>query len=300
MAKKEQTICDGTRWIDITNPSREEMDDLSKEFGLNHQLVRDCMQPEHLPKYEFSENVHFLILRFMGPKKANDRLLTIQSLTHKIATFYADHFIITIHRSEVPFLDSLYEKSLGGNKCITATALLAQVVWKALETFDEPVNKLSDRVDLYENKVIHKRPGGNPIETLYGVKRQASIGHKVLMLMQEPINHIYIKKGEETALQDVRDQHLKMLTLYNQVLDDVNNLFNLSMSLASKRTNDVMKVLTIFSVFFMPLTFIVGVYGMNFQYMPELTKKWGYPAVMVLMSIITVIIYIWFKRKKWL
>lgn len=72
---------------------------------------------------------------------------------------------------------------------------------------------------------------------------------------------------------------------------------NLYMSFAAQKTNDVMKVLTIFSVFFMPLTFIVGIYGMNFDFMPELNQKWGYPAVILLMVIITVIIYQWFKRK---
>ena len=300
MAKKEQQICDGVRWLDVMDPSQEDMDDLSREFGLNYHIVRDCMQPEHLPKYEFTDNVHFLILRFFAAKKTNDRFFTIQSLTHKMAIFYADHFIITIHRSEVPFLEGLYAKSGNDERCKSATGVLTQLAWKALESFDDPVNKLSDRVDYLEDKIVHKRPGSNPVEALYAVKRQASIGHKVLLLMQEPINHIYIKKGEEAALQDVRDQLLKMTTLYNQVLDDVNNLFNLSMSLASKRTNDVMKVLTIFSVFFMPLTFIVGIYGMNFHHMPELAQRWGYPAVMILMSIITVIIYIWFKRKKWL
>jgi magnesium transporter len=83
-------------------------------------------------------------------------------------------------------------------------------------------------------------------------------------------------------------------------LDEVNNLVNLFMSLSSQKTNDVMKVLTIFSVFFMPLTFIAGIYGMNFEFMPELRQKWGYPGVMVLMGIVTAFIYFWFKRKKWL
>ena len=91
-----------------------------------------------------------------------------------------------------------------------------------------------------------------------------------------------------------------MQTLYGQVLEDVNNLLNLSMSFAAQRTNDVMKVLTIFSVFFLPITFIAGVYGMNFQFMPELAQKWGYPASLALMAVVTFIIYQWFKRKKWL
>lgn len=91
-----------------------------------------------------------------------------------------------------------------------------------------------------------------------------------------------------------------MQTLYNQILESVNNLLNLTVSLAAQRTNDVMRVLTVFSVFFMPLTFIVGIYGMNFDFMPELRQKWGYPGVMILMAVVTGIIYTWFKRKKWL
>ena len=117
--------------------------------------------------------------------------------------------------------------------------------------------------------------------------------------MSEPINHQHPEKGE-SSVQDMRDQHLKMLTLYSQVLEDVNNLMNLSMSFAAKRTSEVMRILTVFSVFFMPLTFIVGIYGMNFKFMPELNKKWGYPAVLFFMAIVTVVIYLWFKRKKWL
>jgi magnesium transporter len=138
------------------------------------------------------------------------------------------------------------------------------------------------------------------MRALYYVKRQASIAHKILMLMQEPINHIRMIPKDNQAMQDVHDQHLKMQTLFMQVLDDVNNLMNLYMSFSSQRTNEVMKVLTIFSAFFLPLTFIVGVYGMNFHYMPELSKKWGYPAVILLMITVTVIIYTWFKKKKWL
>jgi magnesium transporter len=84
------------------------------------------------------------------------------------------------------------------------------------------------------------------------------------------------------------------------VLEDVNNLMNLFLSLSAQKTNDVMKVLTIFSVFFMPLTFIAGIYGMNFEFMPELRQKWGYPGVLLLMVLVALFIYVYFKKKKWL
>jgi magnesium transporter len=76
------------------------------------------------------------------------------------------------------------------------------------------------------------------------------------MLMLEPINHVHVSSGEEPAIQDVRDQHLKMQTLYSRVLEDVNNLLTISTSFSAQRTNEVVRVLTLFSVFFMPLTLL--------------------------------------------
>jgi magnesium transporter len=86
----------------------------------------------------------------------------------------------------------------------------------------------------------------------------------------------------------------------DELLDDANTLLNVQLALASHRTGEVMRVLTVFSVFFLPLTFIVGVYGMNFQFMPELRERWGYPAVLAGMAFVTLMIYRWFRGRGWL
>lgn len=299
MTKKEHQIAMGIKWIDINNPSADKMEELSTAYNLNPHIVRDCMQPEHLPKYEFVDDIGFLILRFYD-NTASKHIATIQDVTNKIAIFYTDQFLMTIHRSDPPFLEDVREKYVNKGKCSTVTELLIPIVWYALETHDSPVNRLFDKLDYYETQIVLKKADHATIEALYGVKREASLVHKILMLMHEPISHIVPTRREKAAKQDLKDQHLKMQILYNQVLDDVNNLLNLAMSFSAQKTNDVMKVLTVFSVFFMPLTFIVGIYGMNFQHMPELSKKWGYPAVLIVMLLVTVVIYIWFKRKKWL
>lgn len=295
-----ETKFNGTvKWLDIKNPSHKEMEELSVEYKLNELTVIDCMQPEHLPKYEFVDGVHFLILRFYS-HTPDRRVASIQETTNKIAIFYSDDFLITIHKLDTPFLDLIKSKTDLKTTITHTTGLVAQIVWYSLETYDNPADRLSEKIDFYERQIMLRHSGNDHIEALYTLKREASLGLKVLTLMQEPINHIYIKKGEEAALQDVRDQHLKMLILYGRVLDDAHNLLNLSMSFSTQKTNEVMKVLTVFSVFFMPLTFIAGIYGMNFKFMPELDTKWGYPVVLLLMGFITVIILIWFKRKKWL
>lgn len=297
MAIKENIICDNVKWIDITEPTVQEMETVSQEYHLHSQLVRDCMQPDHLPKYDSVDDVDFLILRYFS-HVFEKKMATIQELTNKIAIFYTKKFLITIHKEPIQFLTNIQRKNVEPQKCSGPEEVVIKILWQALETFDDPANRLSEQVDFYENQILLKTVTNAQIEALYYIKRQASISNKILMLMAEPINHIRFK--EDPAFQDVKDQQLKMVTLYNQILEDVNNLMNLYMSFSAQKTNDVMKVLTIFSVFFMPLTFVVGIYGMNFEYMPELSKKWGYPAVLILMVLITIVVYSWFKKKKWL
>lgn len=245
------------------------------------------------------EDVQFLILRFYAPE-AGKAIPTIQELTNKVAVFYTDKYIITIHKEEVPFLDQIRKKYTEAKRCLSITELVVKIIWYALETFDDPASVLSEKVDFFESEIMLKKSNEDQVQSLYLIKHEASVSYKVLMLMSEPVNHQQPKKSEKPAVQDMRDQYLKMTTLYNQLLDDVNNLMNLSMSFSAKRTNEVMRILTVFSVFFMPLTFMVGVYGMTFKFMPELDKKWGYPGVLIFMAIVTIVIYFWFKRKRWL
>ena len=86
----------------------------------------------------------------------------------------------------------------------------------------------------------------------------------------------------------------------DELMEEVNNLLSIHLAMASHRTNEVMRVLTVFSAFFLPLTFIVGIYGMNFDRMPELRSPWGYPIVMLLMVGISWAIFAWFRRRGWL
>lgn len=299
MPVKEQPICEGVKWISIIDPSTSEMESLSKEYGLNHHVVRDCMEPEHLPKYEFVDDVNFLILRFYS-RDPGKRNTTIQDVTNKIAIFYTDELLITIHKTEVAFIKVIRDKYVTTGRCGKPTDVVTRIIWHALETYEEPANRLAEQTDFFENQIIQMQTHKDQLEALFLIKREASLSHKVLLLMREPINHVHPQGDNQSALQDVFDQHLKMLTLYNQVLEDVNNLMNIYMSFTAQKTNDVVKILTIFSVFFMPLTFIVGIYGMNFEFMPELDEKWGYPFVILLMIVVTSVIYFWFKRKKWL
>ena len=101
-------------------------------------------------------------------------------------------------------------------------------------------------------------------------------------------------------LRDVQENVESYHFYADELLGDTNTVLNIQLSLATHRTNEVMRVLTVFSVFFLPLTFIAGIYGMKFQFMPELRARWGYPAILVAMGALTIIIYLWFRHRGWL
>lgn len=299
MAVKEHIFGNNIKWIDVVEPTREELEGISKEHNFNRYLLFDCLDPDHLPKYEFNNNIHFLIVRYYN-HSIEKRIATTQELTSKVAAFYKDDLIVTVHRSDVHFLNDIKNKHLENNDIETVSDFVANILKYTLTTYEDPVYRLSEQVDFHETHIFLKTIEPEQLEALYFIKQKATLCQRVLMLMLQPINHACNTECESTAINDVRDLHLKITTLYNSVLEDVSNLMNMYLSLAAQKTNDVMKVLTIFSVFFMPLTFIVGVYGMNFEYMPELKHKWGYPFVIILMAITVAMVYYWFKRKRWL
>ncbi|MFM2401628.1 MAG: hypothetical protein RI950_1145 [Bacteroidota bacterium] len=138
------------------------------------------------------------------------------------------------------------------------------------------------------------------LSELYQIKRKSLISKKLLLFSQEAISSIKVLEQDAAVLQEVRDLHSKLVKIYDLIHEDVSNLVNFYLSFSAQKTNEVIKVLTIFSVFFMPLTFLAGIYGMNFDYMPELRSKWGYPTLILAMILISAFIFTWFRRKKWL
>jgi len=109
-----------------------------------------------------------------------------------------------------------------------------------------------------------------------------------------------IKQSTSVYLRDVYDHTIQVIDTVESFRDTVSGLLDIYLSSVSNRMNEVMKVLTIFAAIFIPLTFVAGIYGMNFEFMPELRRHWGYPAVLIAMTAIAIVMLVYFRRKKWL
>ena len=288
-------------WIDITAPEKNELRQIARQYGLHEASVNDCLQPGHLPKHERFKGYTFIILRIYYAENTNDSEAdTVQELTNKIAIFIADHFIITIHRNQLPLVDHISEQYVCGGDCKYSSHVLNEIVKAGLHSYDKPILDLTESIEFYEKQVFLKSRNVSMLKGLYFVKRKLDVFKRLLLLTHDIIDKIDPKETSDAYSRDCRDLYVKQQSLFDSLSEQTNNLLNIYFNISSQRTNETMRVLTIFSVFFMPLTFIVGVYGMNFKYMPELNWEFGYPAALVLMVVVTVIVYLWFKKKKWM
>lgn len=280
------------KWIDITQPDESKLAGLADEYGLDYFLIRDSLERGHLPKIEKLPNYTFIILRAFSTNKK--RITNVNELSNKIAFFYNDNQVITIHRANFNFLREINNEISFTN----SEQFLLYVIKKMIETYSESAQELSDKIDLIEQIIFLKDYKKISLEDLYFQKSQTRISKKVLQLTQHVLHEMDILEENKIAFQDIKDQLISLILSFDEVTDDSNNLMNMYLSVNAQKTNDVMKLLTIFSAFFLPLTFIAGIYGMNFKFMPELEGKYSYFVILGLMAILSILIFYWFRRKK--
>ena len=292
---KEQILT----WVDVTAPSSTELTELSKTYDLNHFALSACLQPDHLPKHEDIEGTHFIITRVLMPIRSG-KSVSIQSISTKIAFFYRPGLLITIHRIPHDFIQDVRMRFFDKGQFKLVESIVAKLLWHILHSYELPAVGLSTELDEFENMVFSQNLTPQMLLELYQIKRKALMSKKLLLFSQEAISSVKLPVAKSDDLQDSRDLHLKLLNIYDQIHEDVSNLVNFYLSISAQKTNEVIKVLTIFSVFFMPLTFVAGIYGMNFDYMPELKMRYGYPLLLGIMVLLSCGIYLWFRKKRWL
>ncbi|MEO7137388.1 MAG: CorA family divalent cation transporter [Gemmatimonadales bacterium] len=293
-------------WLDVVNPTREELANIARQYGLHSTSVEDSLDPEHLPKYERIGTVTFIIIRAFDEASTRD-CSTIQEMTRKVAIFYSTDFLLTIHRTDQPFLATLIEKyqsppPAGAERRRSfLPRVLIEIINSAIETYERPLAQAEGTIDKFEATVFGEDELGGLLQRIYTEKRRVTQMRRMLSHTLDVV-HRLVPASEPTAplFQDLRENAESMYAYAEDLVEDVNNLLSIQLALAQHRTSEVVRVLTVFSVFFLPLTFIVGIYGMNFDFMPELRQRWGYPAIMVGMGLVTLVIYLWFRRRGWL
>lgn len=279
------------KWIDIENANKKELEQIAIQYNLNYFLIKDSLDIGHLPKYEQLHKHDFFIFRAYTSDVALN-IDEIGEMSNKIAFFIFDDKLITIHRAPFSFLNVHEEKH------IKISEFFLRVVTFMIESFKKPTFDLSNKITEIEKTIFLKDHRNILLEELYFIKTQSRILRKILSITQTVIDHAQDKYKLSYIYQDIQDQLLSLLTVNEESVENSTQLMATYLSISDQKNNEVVRLLTIFSAFFLPLTFIAGIYGMNFSVMPELTWKYGYLFSIFLMTLVVVVIYIWFRRKR--
>lgn len=288
-------------WLDVVNPGRADLDSLATARGLHPAAVQDCLDPEHLPKFERHAGITFVIVR-AADDQADDSSVTVQQLTRKVAIFLGPGFLLTIHRKDQPFLLELQQSwSERTNTATPQSEILVDLIGGAIRSYERPLDQAERVMDEFEEALFSGKRDGVGLEQIHVVKRRVTVIKRMLWQTLGVVQRLSPpSEGQAPWFQDLRENAESSYAWADEIFDNLNNLLMIQLSLASHRTNEVVRVLTIFSAFFLPLTFIVGIYGMNFDFMPELRWRLGYPAALGGMLLVCVAIYMWFRRNGWL
>jgi magnesium transporter len=297
-------------WLDLVNPSREELEQIANTYQLHPTSVQDCMDSGHLPKLERIGSTTFMILRAFDQSCKSDSD-TVQDLTRKVAVFFRDSIIITVHRTEQEYMKSIKEKWRNYSRPIEKKDrfhVLGDVIQQILTSYHLPLSDFDQRLSKLETLIFRSPNAPSAIEEGYYFRRKSAVFKRMLRMTAEILSQLQgISEAASPFFQDLRETAERMHFNADEIHDDVDRLLNLHIALASQKTNEashqineVMRVLTIFSVFFLPLSFIAGVYGMNFEHMPELHSPYGYAGALIGMVVVAALIFFWFRKRGWL
>ena len=160
--KNEQS---GVEWIDLVFPTTEELATIADRYKLHPNLVQDCLEPNHLPKFEIVGRTTFIIVRAID-NNANETADSIQEVTKKVAIFYLDKTLITIHRREETFLFDLKDK-YAGTEAAQPDAMLSDIIRKAILSYEAPIMQADAALDVFETRIFLKRKTPNLIHDSY-------------------------------------------------------------------------------------------------------------------------------------
>jgi magnesium transporter len=167
------------------------------------------------------------------------------------------------------------------------------------------LERFGDGIEALEEELVTD-PTTETLHAIHRLKHEMAFMRKSIWPLREVIGSLerseslLIHESTRLYLRDVYDHTIQVIDVVETFRDMLSGMLDIYLSSVGNRTNEIMKVLTIMTTLFIPLTFIAGVYGMNFRHMPELDWSWGYPSVWIVMTVITVLMVIYFRRKKWL
>jgi magnesium transporter len=294
---------DALIWADFADhePAAEEQILVSR-FGLHPLAIHDAQRDRHPPKIEaFADNV-FILLKGLGTISDEFEFGTIQ-----LAIFIGQRFLVTRHSGHSRSIDTLRQEAEQDKGFLAggADALALRLCRIMADRYTKKLLALEPRLDDLEIEIVES-PDDSMLAELIGYKTDLRKFRRVLVyhvqvfseLMKSPPPQVRPERVHE--IRDVYEHQERASSLASLYYEVSSDLIEGYISLASHRLNNIIKVLTIITAIFVPLSFLAGIYGMNFEYMPELKSEAGYFVLLGIMASVATILVLLFRRKQWL
>lgn len=291
-------------WINIDGIHLMEIvEGLGKGFGLHELLMEDLVDTKQRPKMEDFDDYVFVVLKRLSYDEKHYEIRGEQ-----VSLVFGTNFVISFQEREGDVFDPIRKRIRNGKGRIRrmgADYLAYALIDAVVDNYFIMLDNVEDRMeDMEEQLMVGPQP-----ETLQAIH---VLRRKMIFLRNQiwPLRGVVAELGrgesplihESTLiyLRDVYDHTIRAVETMEKFRDMLSGMIDIYLSMTSHKTNEVIKVLTIIATIFMPLTFITGIYGMNFKYMPELEWHWGYSVILFVMVAIGISMLVYFRRKKWL
>lgn len=288
-------------WIDVESPTEEDLDFLHEKYGIDSLLLEDTTDANHLPKYEESGNVRFFLMR-ENTELERVNLNTISDISTKLGVFLMKdkNVAITIHRMKNRSVYELKKEMSVSKEEFSADIIALKLALKVMKSFDDESINLMETMDNIENEIFLKNPNNSiQIRRLYKLKRKSGLNARILNISTDWVDKFKVLKLGDSEIVDLKDKHKDVVTDFDHLNLQITNLISMFLAMSDQKANQVMKILAIYSMYFLPITFIAGVYGMNFDFMPELKLPYAYYLTLGLMMSIVVVTFIYVRKKRW-
>jgi len=291
-------------WINITGIHEVDIiEKLGKHFDLHPLILEDIVNTEQRPKMEDFGNYIFIVLKMLYFNEKENEINSEQ-----VSLVLGSNFVISFQESIGDVFEPVRERIRKGKGRIRKTGsdyLAYALVDTIVDNYFIILEKFGERIEEAQEELV-KMPTPETLQAIHKLKREMIFLRKSVWPLREVVSGLdraetpLIHEATGIFLRDVYDHTIQVIDTIENSRDMLSGMLDIYLSSISNRMNEVMKVLTIFAAIFIPLTFIAGVYGMNFAFMPELAWRWGYPVVLTVMVLVAVVLLFYFRRKKWL
>lgn len=285
----------GINWFDIADPDSKDLDELAKRYGLHELEVEDCRHSPQRAKVNEHDEYQFCILKRLEPDASFG--------FREFCIFHSKEFLITVHRNCSPVTDHVRDRANQEN-CRRLDRLFYMAVDQVVDEYLPVLDQVAEETSDIEDMVL-ERPDPTMLRRIFELKRKLIRFRANASAMREVVNALMRREGGllgddlDAYFRDVYDHIIRVTDLVESYRDLLSGSLDIYLSAVANRTNEVMKVLTVWGTIALPLVIITGFFGMNFEYMPWLRSPHGLRDSILVMALSTLAVVAYFRRKGW-